>query len=70
MGNQWSTRAGRRFLAVALGACIVWPGCDSGSKPDGEMVKPEVPPEVKAKESMDAYLKAMNKSDAKGAHKK
>jgi hypothetical protein len=61
---------GRRHLGLlALAGCIVWSGCDSGSSDKGEMVKPEVSPDVKAKESMDAYLKS-NPKAAKGAAKK
>jgi len=63
-------RAERYLFGLALGLAIVISGCEGGNDKDSSLVKPEVPPEVKAKDSMDAYLKSMSKGANKASVKK
>ncbi len=62
-------RADRCLFGLVLGLAIVMSGCEGGTDKGAATVVPDTPPDVKAKESMDAYLKSM-KGGANPAAKK
>ena len=46
-----------RCAVFALGGVMLWAGCGDTTNTAPVMVKPDVPPEVQGKDSMNAYLK-------------
>ena len=62
-------RAERCLFGLVLGSAIVISGCEGGNDKGTSTVVPEVPPDVKAKDSMDSYLKSMKGANKPGARK-
>jgi hypothetical protein len=60
MRKNVGVRAFRSALGIAFVTSILCVGCEGDSK--DQMVKPETPPEVAGKASMDAYLKDKGKN--------
>ena len=58
----------RRVLGLMLVGCVVGAGCESGSK-DSQVVTPEVPPDVAAQKSMEAYKAQMKTKGHPGQRK-
>jgi hypothetical protein len=53
-------------FSFVIPSAALWVGCGESASDKPVMVVPDVPPAEKAKDSMDAYLKA-NPKAAKGA---